>query len=71
LRQVALDERSISVLVAVSIRNSRNSHLASASSKQHKSPRMWTPTLLIYIVSVNNTPEVAKKLVATLIQVGK
>ncbi|KAH8793906.1 hypothetical protein BGZ57DRAFT_921301 [Hyaloscypha finlandica] len=29
---------------------------------------MWTLTLPIYIVSINNTPEVAKKLVATLIQ---
>lgn len=32
---------------------------------------MWTPTAPVYIVSVNNTPEVAKKLVAILIQAGK
>lgn len=30
---------------------------------------MPTPELPVYIVSVNNTPEVAKKLVALLIEV--
>ncbi|KAE9379160.1 hypothetical protein N431DRAFT_478234 [Stipitochalara longipes BDJ] len=30
--------------------------------------KMWTPTQPIYIVSVNNTPEVARQLVAILIE---